>query len=181
MKRTAISAALLAILIIAVTVAMVVGLRPGATTRTDVMLVRSDEALLDAIEQSNAEALRAIVAADPAIPRKWRSGGQTALHLVARHGDAVGVRMLLDAGAEVDARVSDGWAGQGMTPLMYAAATGNLAAAQELLAAGADVDAKSEYGKTAAQIAEINEHPETAQYLRNAIREKAESKGSIKP
>ena len=54
-----------------------------------------------------------------------------------------GLRLLLDAGADVDAR--DGW---GRTALAYAAAVGNAAAARVLLDAGADPDLADAAGAT---------------------------------
>ena len=54
-----------------------------------------------------------------------------------------GLRLLLDAGADVDAR--DGW---GRTALTYAAAVGNAAAVRVLLSAGATPDAADAAGTT---------------------------------
>ena len=62
----------------------------------------------------------------------------TALHAAALGNDAETVRVLVDAGLDVNA--SDF---QGFTPLIYAASNVNLAAARLLLAKGADVNAVS--------------------------------------
>ncbi|KAF6002256.1 hypothetical protein F1559_003421 [Cyanidiococcus yangmingshanensis] len=63
--------------------------------------------------------------------------GHTALHWAALEGRQKTAQLLLDAGAEVDAR-SHGDDQRGQTPLMWAAVGGHTAMAQLLVAAGAD-------------------------------------------
>jgi palmitoyltransferase len=63
--------------------------------------------------------------------------GHTALHWAALEGRRQTAQLLLDAGAEVDAR-SRGDDQRGQTPLMWAAVGGHTATAQLLVAAGAD-------------------------------------------
>jgi len=63
--------------------------------------------------------------------------GHTALHWAALEGRCQTAQLLLDAGAEVDAR-SRGDDQRGQTPLMWAAVGGHVSAAQLLVAAGAD-------------------------------------------
>jgi hypothetical protein len=60
-----------------------------------------------------------------------------ALHAAAQEGSASGVRELLDRGAAVDARASNG-----ATALHYAAGLGHCDAADELLRGGAAIDAR---------------------------------------
>jgi ankyrin repeat protein len=67
------------------------------------------------------------------------SEGETVLMTVARTGRTDAAQVLLDAGAEVDAR--EEWHGQ--TALMWAAAEGHPDMLQTLLAAGADPNAAS--------------------------------------
>jgi hypothetical protein len=62
----------------------------------------------------------------------------TVLHAAALGNDAATVRLLVDAGLDVNATDF-----QGFTPLIYATSNGNLAVAQLLLARGADVNAVS--------------------------------------
>lgn len=69
----------------------------------------------------------------------------------ARAGDAVAVRALLAAGADVDARQGDG-----ATALHWAAHRGDPALAEALLAAGADVDAANALGATPLWLASQN-------------------------
>jgi ankyrin repeat protein len=68
--------------------------------------------------------------------------GMTALHWAATHGDADEARMLLYAGARVDAMTRNG----NYTPLHLAAKAGNLAVVRALLEGGANVNAKSTAG-----------------------------------
>jgi uncharacterized protein len=65
--------------------------------------------------------------------------GETLLMTAARGGHVDAARLLLERGAQVDARES--WHGQ--TALMWAAAQGHPAMLRELLAHGADVNARS--------------------------------------
>src|SRR5918993_3102435 len=67
------------------------------------------------------------------------TGGQTALHIAARTGSADIVRLLLDAGAAVDARES--W--QSATPLMVAASGRHARVIKMLIDAGADPNARA--------------------------------------
>lgn len=67
------------------------------------------------------------------------SDGDTPLHVAALRGDCYGIRLLLAAGAEVDA-IGD----MGCTPLYFAVMEGKIDAARLLLAAGADPDIVSE-------------------------------------
>lgn len=67
------------------------------------------------------------------------SDGDTPLHIAALRGDCRGIRMLLGAGAEVDA-LGD----MGCTPLYFAVMEGNIDAARLLLSAGADSTIVSE-------------------------------------
>ena len=64
------------------------------------------------------------------------ANGANPLHLIAKRGDAAGVRWLLERGADPNARW-DHW-GAVVTPLHLAAMTGSLDVAQLLLNAGAD-------------------------------------------
>lgn len=81
--------------------------------------------------------------------------GRTALHLAALHERVDVVRMLLDAGAEVD--VTD--QRFGYRPLHFSARKGNAGVSELLVRHGADLDAQSLRGKTALHLAVINQHP----------------------
>ena len=68
--------------------------------------------------------------------------GMTALHWAATHGDADQARMLIYAGARVDAMTRNG----NYTPLHLAAKNGNAAVVKALLDAGASANAKTTSG-----------------------------------
>jgi serine/threonine-protein phosphatase 6 regulatory ankyrin repeat subunit B len=95
--------------------------------------------------------------------RTVRSAEGTALGDVAAHGGAEMARILLAAGASVDARQT-GW----KTPLMLAAARGNTALVRLLLESGADAQARDAAGKTALDLALAGGPTEVAQLLRDA-------------
>ena len=74
------------------------------------------------------------------------------------------VRMLIDAGADPNARSASGG-----TPLHTAGFTGNLAVTEMLLAAGADPEATDAKGLTPLDHARERSHPEVAAILHDAV------------
>jgi len=66
---------------------------------------------------------------------EMKTGGWTPLHDAAKHSDSDIIQMMINAGAEVNAKESDG-----RTPLHIAAEWQNIEAARTLLDAGADPD-----------------------------------------
>jgi ankyrin repeat protein len=73
---------------------------------------------------------------DPGEPRiSYTNGGFTALHFAAREGEVEAVRLLLSAGADIDAVAADG-----KHPLSLAIYNGHYALAEALVGAGADVN-----------------------------------------
>jgi len=74
--------------------------------------------------------------------------GDTPLHVVCSWGDLEAVRLLLDAGAEVNA-VGD----IGRTPLFCVLASGNVDIVRALIAAGADLTHRDEFGDRALDVA----------------------------
>jgi ankyrin repeat protein len=75
--------------------------------------------------------------------REPRPGGLTPLHYAARHDHVDVARLLLKAGAQVNAREAND-----ITPLLMAISNDNTAAAQYLLAHGGDVNAQDWYGRS---------------------------------
>jgi ankyrin repeat protein len=71
--------------------------------------------------------------ADVNAKETWR--GQTALMWAAAEGHAETIQLLLEAGAQINARSNTGW-----TALLFAAREGQIAAVKTLLAGGADVN-----------------------------------------
>ncbi len=81
----------------------------------------------------------------------------------ADKGDVARVRALLGAGADVNAKTSDG-----STTLMGASMDGNLEVVRALVAAKADVNAKANNGETALKAAAEFRHPKVVQLLKDA-------------
>lgn len=85
------------------------------------------------------------------------------LHIAAENGRTEAVRVLLDAGADVDIRDAT-W---GWTPLMLASNRGNTDLVRLLLARGADVTLQGSDG-TALHLAEVKHRDEVVRILREA-------------
>ena len=83
-----------------------------------------------------------------------------ALHAAVAAGNAEAVRLLLDHGADANARQQVGY-----TPLMGAASAGRADLADLLLRHGGDPSLVNEEGKTAAQIAREHGHADLAERL----------------
>lgn len=86
-----------------------------------------------------------------------RFGGETALHIVSKWGDAEAIDILVSAGADVNKTGEDD-----NTPLHYAAMLGNFDAAKRLVESGARC-MKDIYGNTPAQLA--YKYPAIQKYL----------------
>jgi len=75
--------------------------------------------------------------------REPQPGGLTSLHYAARHDHVEVARLLVEAGAKVDAREANG-----ITPLLMAISSDNVEVAHFLLSRGANVNAQDWYGRT---------------------------------
>jgi len=83
--------------------------------------------------------------------------GTTPLHIAAIRGDIRIIALLLDAGAEIDARGE-----YGHTPLNNAVGLGHVEAVRLLLSRGADANIPNDWGQTPKQSAKMGGNPEMA-------------------
>jgi ankyrin repeat protein len=103
-----------------------------------------------------AEAARRLIAAGADVStRSDNSFWVLPLHSASSGGHAEIVELLLEAGAEPDARQRHGW-----TPLQAAAQNGDARSLEALLAAGADPTLRNDDGLSAADLAGAGGHDE---------------------
>jgi ankyrin repeat protein len=102
--------------------------------------------ILRAAGAGDAESVQALLDDDPALAHARGRDGSTPLHMAAWKGKAAVVRLLLEAGADVNAHNDNThW---GTTPLHAAAHSNRKGIADLLIAHGADVNAKNPDGVT---------------------------------
>ena len=138
----------------------------------------TNEILMTAARSGNAEIVRMLAGTDP--NARESSRGETALMWAVAGNHANAARVLIERGADVNARSStlefpkDRFGLEGVvsilprgywTPLMYAAREGSLEASRVLADAKADLNATDPDGTTALVLAIINGHFDTAAML----------------
>lgn len=94
-------------------------------------------------------------------PNQRGAVDDTILHIAARTGAVEDMKVLIDAGANVNA-VGD----MGHTPLHQAAMRGQVESVRLLLRSGAGPDIKNEYGQTAVDVAALGGHDEVLKALK---------------
>jgi len=127
---------------------------PGSPTKN----LNREKEILKAVKSGSVGSLRQLLARDASLVRVRDKDGSTPLHWAAWKGHREVARLLLDAGAEVNARNKNRhW---GTTPL-HAAAHGNqVDVAKLLLARGAKINAKNLHSRT--PLGETTFHKATA-------------------
>lgn len=127
-------------------------------------VVQGDVALVRDVLASNPDAVRW---AKPVKENdKPFATNETGLMLAAQEGHVEVMRLLIDAGAELNARQSRRW-----TALMYAAERSRADAVGLLLAKGANTALKNEGGDTAAALAAQRQDFAIARQINNALKD----------
>jgi ankyrin repeat protein len=123
------------------------------------------KAIIRAAKNGDLATVKAILATDPSALNAVDKEGSTLLHCAAWKGHVELVRLLLDAGAPINATSQNSH--YGTTPLHAAAHANNRAVAQMLIERGADLKAKNLSGRT--PLGETALHKATA--VANLLRE----------
>ena len=113
----------------------------GASATPGLTRVTADAPIADAAMRRDAAKIRALLKQGADV-NAAQGDGMTALHWAASHGDLDEAKMLISAGARVEAVTRNG----NYTPLHLAARAGNAALVRALLDGGADVNAKTSSG-----------------------------------
>ena len=108
----------------------------------------TDNEFVAIVESGDHKALAAILQEDPSFARKRFAKSKTALHLAASAGRVECMKLLLAAGADIEALDYTK-----ATPLICASLADRMGAVNELVAKGANVNAKQAAGRTAAMMA----------------------------
>lgn len=133
---------------------------------TDALLLGDPELdVFEATALGYVDRLRARLDEDPSLATAQSADGYTALHFAAFFGKTEVARILLEAGAGVDAVAENEMRVQ---PLHSAAANRNLEVCRLLLAAGADVNARQAGGFTPLHAAAQNGDPEMVELFLSA-------------
>ena len=114
--------------------------------------------IFGAAAAGDLERMREVLRTDPKAHSTVGVNHFVPLHVAAMAGQVQSVRLLLDAGAAVDAP------GPG-TPLLLAAGSGHLEVVKLLVERGADVNAADDHGGTAVAAAAQGGHQEIVRYL----------------
>jgi ankyrin repeat protein len=116
--------------------------------------------LMIAARTGSAVAVRVLLTFKADVNTKEHSRGQSALMWAVAQGHTDVARLLVEGGADVNARSTAGF-----TPMMFAARAGSIDVAQMLIGAGARVNDASSDGSSPLQLATVRGHVAAAKFL----------------
>lgn len=114
----------------------------AAPLRAEGVIGQNELPIHDAARNGDAASVQRLLKENPALRDAPTGHGSTPLHLAAMNGDLGPLKVLLAAGARVDARDRDG-----ATPLHMAAYASRTEHGRLLLQAGADPNLKTDLGR----------------------------------
>jgi ankyrin repeat protein len=126
---------------------------------------RSDLDAFEAAAIGDVERLRALLDEDRSLANAWSEDGFTPLHFAAFFGHPEAAKLLIERGAELEARSTNREFALDAAPLHSASAAGQLEVCEVLLDAGADVNAVQHGGFTALLDAAANGNAELVERL----------------
>lgn len=109
---------------------------------------RSDLDVLEAAAIGDVERLRALLDEDPSLANAWSDDGFTPLHYAAFFGQPEAAKLLIERGADLEARSTNREFALDAAPLHSAVAARERGTIEVLLDAGADVNAVQHGGFT---------------------------------
>lgn len=115
---------------------------------------------VDAVRENRIDDVKELLREGADVNAQDMFGGNTGLHWAARHGEAAMARLLIDNGANPNARNDED-----ETPLHWAAAEGRKEIVVMLIAHGAKVNAAAAGGETPLRWAEAHKQDEIARIL----------------
>jgi ankyrin repeat protein len=126
---------------------------------------RSDLDVFEAAAIGDAVRLRVLLDDEPALATAWSEDGFTPLHFAAFFGHPEAAKLLVERGADLEARSTNTQFALDASPLHSASAAGQLEVCEVLLDAGADVNAVPPGGYTALLHAAANQNEELVGFL----------------
>jgi uncharacterized protein len=126
---------------------------------------RSDLDIFEAAAIGDVDRLRVLLDQDPALANAWSEDGFTPLHFASFFGHPEAARLLVDRGANLEARSTNEQFALDAAPIHSASAAGQLEVCKVLLDAGADVNAVQHGGYTALLDAAANGNDELVEFL----------------
>jgi uncharacterized protein len=126
---------------------------------------RSDLDVFEAAAIGDVERLRELLEGDAALANAWSEDGFTPVHFAAFFGHPDAAKLLIERGADLEARSKNEQFALDAAALHSAAAAGQLEVCRILLDAGADVNAVQHGGYTALLDAAANKNQELIDFL----------------